>query len=126
MISISTVKKSIYGATTAFTAMVPVGAKAAECSGTPQEIAQCSVDLVGGTNAPVLSEQIALIINLLIGLIATAAVIMLIIGGFRYVFSQGEEKATKSAKDTILYAIIGIVVSILAFSIANFVVGAFE
>jgi len=127
MISITTVKKSIYGAAIAFTAMVPVGANAAECTqGTPQEIAQCSVNLVGASDAPALTDQITLIINLLIGLIATAAVIMLIIGGFRYVFSQGEEKATKGAKDTILYAIIGIVVSILAFSITNFVIRSFK
>ena len=49
---------------------------------------------------------------------------MLIIGGFRYVLSQGDEKATKGAKDTILFAIVGIVVAILAFAIVNFVIGS--
>lgn len=70
-----------------------------------------------------LDAQIASIINILIGVIGVAAVIMLIIGGFRYVFSQGDEKSTKGAKDTILYAIIGIVVALLAFAIVNFVLG---
>jgi len=118
MISISTIKKSIYGATTAATF---IGVKALAASGT--EVANTAVNSItpSGTNTD-LTAQIQLIINLLIGLIAVAAVVMLIIGGFRYVFSQGEEKATKGAKDTILYAIIGIVVSILAFAIVNFVI----
>ncbi len=118
MISISTIKKSIYGATTAMTF---IGVKALAESGT--DVAQNAVDTITptGTNTD-LTAQIQTIINLLIGLIAVSAVVMLIIGGFRYVFSQGEEKATKGAKDTILYAIIGIVVSILAFAIVNFVI----
>ena len=125
MISVSSVKKAIYGASMAAT-FAGVKVLAAPCTGTPQDIAQCSLDAVGATDATPLAEQIALVINVLIGLVATAAVIMLVVGGFRYVFSGGEEKGTKAAKDTILYAIIGIVVAILAFSIANFVVGNFE
>jgi len=118
MISISTIKKSIYGATTAMTF---IGVKALAESGT--DVAQNAVDTITptGTNTD-LTAQVQLIINLLIGLIAVSAVIMLIIGGFRYVFSQGNDTATKGAKDTILYAIIGIVISILAFAIVNFVI----
>jgi TRAP-type C4-dicarboxylate transport system permease small subunit len=71
-----------------------------------------------------LEGYITIVINVLLGLIGVVAVIMLIIGGFRYVLSQGDEKATKGAKDTILFAIIGIVVAILAFAIVNFVIGA--
>ncbi|GDX62939.1 hypothetical protein LBMAG34_4730 [Candidatus Saccharibacteria bacterium] len=75
---------------------------------------------VGGTT---LTEYISLIINILLGIIGVVAVIMLIIGGFRYVLSAGNEKATSGAKDTILFAIIGIVVAVLAFAIVNFVIG---
>jgi len=122
MISISTIKKSIYGATTAATF---IGVKALAESA--PETAQNAVNAINPTGTvPVLQDQIKLIINVLIALIAVAAVVMLIIGGFRYVFSQGEEKATKGAKDTILYAIIGIVVSILAFSIVNYVIDIFN
>jgi uncharacterized YccA/Bax inhibitor family protein len=48
----------------------------------------------------------------------------LIIGGLRYVISQGDAKAVSAAKDTILYAIIGIVVAAISFAIANFVITA--
>jgi len=77
-----------------------------------------------GTSSNTLQQYITIVINVLLGLIGVVAVIMLIIGGFRYVLSQGDEKATKGAKDTILFAIIGIVVAILAFAIVNFVIGA--
>ncbi len=60
--------------------------------------------------------------NVLIYLVAAVSVIMLIVGGLRYVLSGGESSAVKGAKDTILYAIIGIVVAILAYALVSFVV----
>ncbi len=77
-----------------------------------------------GTSSNTLQQYIQIVINVLLGTIGVVAVIMLIIGGFRYVLSQGDEKATKGAKDTILFAIVGIVVAILAFAIVNFVIGS--
>lgn len=61
------------------------------------------------------------IANVLIFLVGAVAVIMLIIGGFRYVVSQGDAGSVKQAKDTILYAIIGIVVAIIAFAVVSFI-----
>ena len=61
--------------------------------------------------------------NILIFLVGAIAVIMLIWGGLQYVISAGDSKRVESAKSTILYAIIGIVVAILAFAIVNFVTG---
>ncbi len=78
----------------------------------------------GGIGTTTLQGYIQIVINVLLGTIGVVAVIMLIIGGFRYVLSQGDEKATKGAKDTILFAIVGIVVAILAFAIVNFVIGS--
>ncbi len=60
--------------------------------------------------------------NFLILLVGAIAVIMLIIGGLRYVISSGNEKAVEGAKNTILYAIIGIVVAILAYAAVKFVI----
>lgn len=59
--------------------------------------------------------------NILLFIIGAIAVIMLIVGGIRYVVSQGDQNAITSAKNTILYAIIGIVVSFLAFAAVRFV-----
>jgi hypothetical protein len=61
------------------------------------------------------------ITNILLFLVGAISVIMLIIGGVRYVVSGGDQAAVTSAKNTILYAIIGIVVAFLAFAAVNFV-----
>lgn len=59
--------------------------------------------------------------NILIFAVGAIAVLMLIIGGIRYVLSQGDQSSVTSAKNTILYAIIGIVIAMLAFGAVNFI-----
>lgn len=65
------------------------------------------------------------ITNVLLFIIGAISVIMLVIGGIRYTTSSGDSSAVTSAKNTILYAIVGIVVALLAFAVVNFVIGAF-
>lgn len=65
------------------------------------------------------------ITNVLLFIIGAISVIMLIIGGIRYTVSGGDAAAVTAAKNTILYAIVGIVVALLAYAIVNFVVGSF-
>ncbi|MFZ1410182.1 MAG: pilin [Micropruina sp.] len=65
------------------------------------------------------------ITNVLLFIIGAVSVVMLIIGGFRYTVSQGDSSALTSAKNTILYSIIGIIVALLAYGIVNFVIGSF-
>ncbi|NTW61731.1 hypothetical protein HGB24_03560 [Candidatus Saccharibacteria bacterium] len=64
------------------------------------------------------------IINAALFLIGAVSVLMLIYGGIRYTISGGDSKAVTDAKNTIMYAIIGIVVALMAFAIVNWVVGA--
>ena len=52
------------------------------------------------------------------------AVIVIIIGGIFYITSQGDPGKVSRAKNTILYAVIGLIVSLLAFAIVNFVLKA--
>lgn len=65
------------------------------------------------------------ITNVLLYLIGAISVIMLIVGGLRYVVSGGDSTAVQGAKNTILYAIVGIVVAILAYAIVSFVITSF-
>ena len=64
------------------------------------------------------------ITNTVLYIVGIISVIMLIYGGLRYVISGGDSKKVTDAKNTILYAIIGLIVSILAFAIVNFVINA--
>src|SRR5258708_5895994 len=62
--------------------------------------------------------------NTLIFMVGAIAVIFLIIGGLRYVISNGDSKAVEGAKNTILYAIVGIVVAVISFALVQFVINA--
>jgi drug/metabolite transporter (DMT)-like permease len=73
-----------------------------------------------------LVENIKTVTNTMLFVIGVVAVIMLIVGGFRYIFSGGNSQNTTAAKDTILYAVVGIVVALLAYAIVNFVLGQFS
>ena len=64
------------------------------------------------------------IVNTALFVIGAIAVLMLIYGGIRYTISGGDEKAITAAKNTILYAVVGIVVAVLAFAIINFVLAS--
>lgn len=62
------------------------------------------------------------ILRLAFGVAGAAALIIVIIGGFKYVLSQGNPQETAKAKNTILYALIGLVICVTAYSIVTFVV----
>jgi hypothetical protein len=72
-----------------------------------------------------LAGSLETVVNILLFIIGAVSVIMLVIGGFRYVLSGGDQNAVTSAKNTILYAIIGVVVALLAYAIVNFVLDQF-
>lgn len=82
------------------------------------------VKAAGGTGQQ-LEPEIAQIINVLLFVIGAIAVIMIILGGIRYVLSNGDSAQIASAKNTVLYSVIGLVVALLAYAIVNFVVAQF-
>lgn len=73
-----------------------------------------------------LQVQIQQIVNVLLFVLGAIAVIAIIIGGIRYATSNGDSSQITSAKNTVLYAIIGLIVAILAYAIVNFVIGQFS
>jgi hypothetical protein len=79
----------------------------------------------GPVSTKTLPSAVGTVTNTLLWVVGVASVIMLIVGGLRYVLSGGDPKNTQAAKDTILYAVVGIVVALLAYAIANFVLGQF-
>lgn len=82
------------------------GAAAARCDG-------CPADLFGENGV------FRRITNIILYVVGVVAVIMLIIGGIRYVVSGGDSKKVTDAKNTVLYAIIGLAICFLAFAIVN-------
>lgn len=76
----------------------------------------------GGTTGT-LDSALTSILNAIILIMGIVAVIFIIIGGVNYMTSSGDSNKTKKAKDTILYAVIGLIICALAFAIVNFVIG---
>ena len=93
------------------------------------------LSIQGGANSAKGSDQVAnlfgnsgifsTITNTLLFILGAISVIMIIIGGLRYVISGGDSAAVTAAKNTILYAIVGVIVAILAYAVINFVIGSF-
>lgn len=88
--------------------------------------AQGGVTSIQGNNTTELMPFIKKVINILLFLLGAIAVLMIIYGGIRYVVSGGDSSQTKAARDTILYAVIGLVVALMAFAIVNFVLDALQ
>jgi amino acid transporter len=76
-----------------------------------------------GTTSPTdIKDATTGILNGIIGILAIVAVVVIIIGGVQYMVSTGDSAKTKKAKDTILYACIGLIICALAAVIVNFVI----
>ena len=68
------------------------------------------------------SKTIGTAIDIFSIFVGVAAVIMIIIGGFKYIISSGDSNSVNSAKNTILYAVIGLVIVAMAQIIVRFVI----
>ena len=104
--------------------VVPTASVSAVCNPNDQSLAggaACSQPT--GASADLFGEGsiFTTIVNLLLFIIGAVAVIMLIIGGIRYTLSGGKDAEVQAAKNTILYAIIGIVVAFIAYAVVNWV-----
>jgi len=85
------------------------------CSGSSGEVCKNR----GATVQPLFKNLIDAIL-LILGAIS---VIMIIVGGFQYVTSAGDSNKVKTAKSTIMYAVIGVAVALLSYAIVDFVFG---
>lgn len=108
----------------ALLAPVPVAAQqepAAER--TPVEEIRRGIDAPGEVRETEqqINTLIAAVVNLLSWIVGVVAVVMIIIGGIKYVTSAGDSNSTNSAKNTILFALIGLVVVAFAQVIVRFV-----
>ncbi|MFZ1249815.1 MAG: pilin [Candidatus Saccharimonadales bacterium] len=103
----------------------PADVQAGVCGGAndlginPTTGGSCQTDTAVGTNK--VNETITLIINIFSSLVGVIAVIMIIWGGMRYITSGGDSGKVTNAKNTIIYALIGLVVVALSQFIVKFV-----
>ena len=108
-----------------FGVSVPAGAQAnlkpKVCGGAELSVAN-STSCPGAAAAEKnINTLIANIVNVLSIIVGIVAVIMIILGGFKYITSGGDSGSISSAKTTIIYAIVGLVIVTLAQVIVRFV-----
>jgi hypothetical protein len=121
---IATAAVSLFAATLAFAAPQALaasfdGAKDAACGGASLEGGSKACDTAGDQKK--VNDTITTAINIISFIVGVAAVIMIIIGGFKFITAQGDSAGIASARNTILYAIIGLVVVAMAQFIVKFV-----
>lgn len=103
----------------------PTGQACTGIGGTLDAAGKCVVKTSSGGNGD-LGTAFKQVANTLIFVVGALSVIMVIIGGLRYVLSGGDSAGIKSAKDTVLYALIGVGVAIVAYAMVNFVITAIK
>lgn len=95
---------------------------AASCGANKLGVSKTSGCEQGNASADTsIDKLITNIVNIFSVIVGVIAVIMIIIGGFRYVTSGGDSGNVTSAKNTIMYAIIGLIIVALAQIIVRFV-----
>ena len=122
-------KSLLLGATVFFMALLPiVGLSRLAMATDLLNNVQCGAELLPPGSVcepPAGSASVAdvatLVINILSWVVGILSVIMIIIAGFRYVTSGGKNESVTGAKNTILYAIVGLVIVALAQVIVRFV-----
>lgn len=103
-----------------FTILMPINVMAMDpCNGS-------STGPLCENNSDDLGPVFKAIANTLLFLIGATSVIVLVIAGIRYVVSGGNAEGVKNAKNSILYAVIGIIVAVSGYAIVNFVLGQLQ
>ena len=68
-------------------------------------------------------SQLNDIVNIIFGIAGSLAFLFIIIGGLRFVMSEGDPSKASQAKSTIVYALIGLVITLTGYGIVRFVAG---
>lgn len=66
-------------------------------------------------------SAVSTILSIVFAITASVALLIIVVAGFRYVLARGDPNGVAQARNTILYAVIGLLISMAAFSIVNFV-----
>ena len=95
---------------------------AADCTGIDCADQGAGKAVTGGKNTSDLNTVIKTVVNIMLFIIGALAVIMIVVGGIRFTISNGNAEQIKSARNTITYAVAGLIVAILAYAIVNSVI----
>lgn len=107
------------------------GAKQAACEGsggtwTPSPSAQDPQDGICDSGGRSLTSTISQVSSILLYIVGAVSVLMVVIGGLRYALAQGDSNAVNAAKNTVLYALVGVLVASMGLGLVTFVTSQFQ
>lgn len=79
------------------------------------------LNLNGLPQTPATHSEVQVVLGIVIGILGALALLFVVIGGFRYIISDGDPQGTAKARGTILYALIGLLIAVAAEAIVFFV-----
>ena len=113
-----------------FIGLAPITSADIDCSSpnlTPAENARCGLNATNPENSEQSAERVNEILETVVRIfsvvVGVAALITLLVQGFRLTVSSGDSKAAISARNGIIYAIVGLAVALSASPIVNWVIG---
>lgn len=116
-------KKIILLSSILFAFMIPANAFAATPFGACKNVVSGNTAVCSG-DAKDAKEIAKNIISVLLWIVGMASIIVIVYSGITFVTSAGNPSQITRAKTMLLYAVVGLVVSILAYAIVNFIVGS--
>jgi hypothetical protein len=104
-------------------AVVGVAAVSPAASAQTKDDVCKGVEAAGGqcSDSGQVNDLIANVVNVLSAIVGIVAVIMIIYAGFKYITAGGDAGSISSAKSTLIYAIVGLVIAAMAQIITGFV-----
>jgi hypothetical protein len=123
------ITETVAGLALMFAPAVPVFAQTAQqqinsglCTGSDLQFTEdtSGADCSTSDATDKINNLVHTIVNLLSAIVGIVAVIMIIVGGLRYITSGGNDASVTGAKNTILYAIIGLIIVALAQILVRF------
>lgn len=97
-------------------------AKDAVCAGLGASVGATGNDCTDPEGSTTLDGTVRSVVDILSLVVGAVSVIMVIVGGMKYVTSQGESSGTASAKNTVIYAMVGLVIVALSQILVRFVI----
>ncbi len=76
---------------------------------------------LGLPSTPLTEPKIKIVLQIVFGIAGGTALLIVVVAGLRFVLSQGDPGAVTKNRNAVIYALVGLIVSALAYSIVTFV-----
>ena len=86
---------------------------------------QAGFEAAGGTGSESLTSIVGTVINTMLFIVGILSVIMIIYAGIRFITASGNAQQVSTAKNILIYSVVGLVISIIAYAVVNWVIGLF-